>query len=49
MGTLEAHFWVQVPPIKSPHNLKVRRPFYESSDRILVALTRVARASRAVL
>jgi hypothetical protein len=27
VGTLEAHFWVQMPPKKSPRNLKVRRPF----------------------
>jgi len=32
VGRGEAHFWVQVPPRKSPPNLKFRRPFSESSD-----------------
>jgi hypothetical protein len=32
VGTLETHFWVQVPPRKSPHSLKVRRHFSESSE-----------------
>ena len=32
VGRGEAHFWVQVPPRKSPPDLKFRRPFSESSE-----------------